>query len=141
VAARKISDGAREHRAQCKDRRLYVYRNGIEIGWADVTLVTPGSPLGSRVYTVLAGTSDEPNRWVPGRPMARWQAIQLGGGPKQDPADLADRVKVSRDFANAVFDVIVPGTTLFVTDEAADPPTRSTPGFTVLTAASEPVKR
>jgi hypothetical protein len=120
-----------------RDRRLYVYRNGLPIGWADVQLVPPNVPLASWVYTVLEGRSDQPNPWVPGQSLPRWQAIPLDerqGGS----ADLASRVRVDPDFAAEIFPLIVPGTTLFVTDEAAAPATRTGPGFTVLSGEPAP---
>jgi hypothetical protein len=47
-------------------------------------------------------------------------------------------VQVPETFARGLYDVIVPGTTLFVTDAAATDETHSGTDFTVMTSDEEP---
>ena len=50
------------------DKTIYVYRNGVPIGRAPLQIFNSTQPLGSRVYTTLAGISETASAFVPGRP-------------------------------------------------------------------------
>lgn len=104
------------------DRRVYVYRNGVEIGRSPVTLAPGGEPLGDGVFTLLAG--DGPRRWM---------AVDLGDGDSRvDMEELRRRVTVSSAFVRRVYGLITPGTTLVVTDRPAGGEHRSGRDFVVL---------
>jgi L,D-transpeptidase catalytic domain len=120
------------------DRTVYVYRNGVLIGRAAVSIVDPTRALAPGVFVMLEGTDDSPNRFVPGRPGHRWQAVSL---PKENGElaahDAYDRVRMPQTFAKQVYDVLERGTTLMVTDRTATGFTTTPADFTVM-ATEEP---
>ena len=46
--------------ASAADKAVYVYRNGMPMGRAVLTIDDPKRPLGSHVFTMLAGLSERP---------------------------------------------------------------------------------
>jgi hypothetical protein len=121
-----------------KDRRVLVMRNGIEIGRARFELSGDG-PLGTQAYVLLEGRRKEPSRVVPERAALNWMAIALPGyaAGKGTPVtldpDSAGRVRLPARFAKGVYDALVPGATLVVTDASVLPRTTGE-ALTVLTA-------
>jgi len=113
--------------ASAADRAIYVYRNGQPIGHAILTLNDSKTALGSHVFTMLSGLSDEPSAFVRGRPGHQWMAVKTEG--KTTLHDLARRVRISPEFAGKVYDILEPGTTIVVTDDPALGP--ATPGRAV----------
>ena len=111
------------------DRALYVYRNGQPIGGAAITV---NGPLGGHVFTLLEGVSNSASPWAPGRPARKWMSVQSDA--KSRPADirkLAERVKISPEFAGKLYDSLTPGATIIVTDEPAI--RRANRDFTIMT--------
>jgi L,D-transpeptidase catalytic domain len=106
------------------DKTVYVYRNGVPIGRAVLAIDDPQRPLGSHVFTMLSGLSEQPSAFVRGRPAHQWMAVETEG--KTTLVDLARRVRVPPEFAEKVYDLVLPGTTIVVTDAPALPST-STP--------------
>lgn len=106
------------------DQEVRVLRNAIEIGRAPVEL--SADPLrGTRVYVLLKGTG-EGTGISPNRPPLRWQQIPLVEDPAVGPHDLREivasgKLQVDPDFARDVYDVLLPGTTLLVTDRPLRP--------------------
>jgi hypothetical protein len=109
--------------ASAADQAVYVYRNGIPIGCATLAIDDPKRPLGSHVFTMLSGFTETPSAVVPDRPGHRWVAVKTEGKTTLD--DLARRVRVPREFAEKVYDTILPGATIVVTDAPALSPTSS----------------
>lgn len=102
------------------DRRALVLRNGKEIGRAKLTLRDPEQPLGTHAFVMLEGVGDGESAYLPGAPATRWVAVPVSG-PKGVDAKPLDPAQVSRTslpprFAQAVFAILAPGTTLLVTD-------------------------
>jgi hypothetical protein len=119
------------------DRRVLVMRNGVEIGRARFDLVGDG-PLGTQAYVLLDGRRAEASRVVPERRALNWMAIALPGntpGVADTVLDAraAGRVRLPPKFAKAVYDALVPGASLVVTDAAVLPQTTGS-ALTVLTA-------
>ncbi len=125
-------------------QRIVVYRNGIEIGRARLT-VTGDAPLVNHALVLTEGPSSVPDPYVPDPAKFRWLRLGVPGhigeqGTQVDPTAVA-RLKIPADFAAKVNGVLTAGATLFVTDEAlypqtsgpmlqivdADPPTKSRP--------------
>jgi hypothetical protein len=125
-------------------RRIIVYRNGIEIGRARLT-VTGDAPLVNHALVLTEGPSDVPDPYVPDPTKFRWLRIGVPGhlgeqGTQVDPNAVA-RIKIPADFAARINGILTPGATLFVTDETlypqtsgpmlqvvdADPPAKSLP--------------
>jgi len=135
----KSPDGPLTILVGTSDRIVLVIRNGIEIGRARLR-VTGTAPFGTQAYVMLAGDSGVPSTVVPGRPSHNWQSIPLPGysarqGTSLDP-EAVGRVSVPPGFASLVYDQMVPGTTLVLTDAPVQ--TRATAkAMTVITAEGE----
>jgi hypothetical protein len=89
---------------------------------------------------MLAGDSGVPSTVVPGRSGHNWQSIPLPGysarqGTSLDP-EAVRRVAVPPGFASLVYDQMVPGTTLVLTDAPVQPRTTGK-AMTVITAEDE----
>jgi hypothetical protein len=106
-----------------KDRAVYVYRNGVEIGRAPVSGLERLS--GSYVYSALA-TVDATGR-------RDWISVASIGGRPPNLKDLAQRVAIAPDFLANVRALITPGVTLVLTDAPVNANTRSDRGFNILT--------
>jgi hypothetical protein len=121
---------------------IVVYRNGIEIGRARLT-VTGDTPLINHALVLSEAPSSVPDPYVPDPTKFSWLRIGVPGhlgeqGTQVDPKAVA-RIKMPADFAARVNGILTPGATLFVTNEAlypqtsgpmlqvvdADPPTKS----------------
>ncbi|HEY9144666.1 MAG TPA: L,D-transpeptidase family protein [Arenimonas sp.] len=114
------------------DREMVVMREGVEIGRGPVRLAGP-PPVGTRAYLLLDGVQPEAATPLPDRPRRRWLRV-LGDGA-DDPAGVLGPAGLDADprFLARVYDALVPGATLVVTDEAL----RRAPALTVIEAGGE----
>lgn len=121
------------------DQRVIVLRNGVEIGRARIG-IAGDAPFGTQAYVLLDGDTGIPSVLVPGRAGLNWQAIALPGYAAQPGATLdreaVRRIAVPPEFAALVYDQLVPGTTLLLTDAAVLPKTTGQ-AMTVITAEDE----
>ena len=104
--------------------RVVVYRNGIEIGRARVT-INSDQPIPSHALVLTEGPSSTPDPYVPDSGKYRWVRLGVAGhmqeaGTQVDPAALA-RIKVPAEFVRQVNSILTPGATIFVTSEALLP--------------------
>jgi L,D-transpeptidase catalytic domain len=125
-------------------RRVVVYRNGIEIGRARLTVIGD-APLVNHALVLTEGPSTVPDPYVPDPAKFSWLRIGVPGhigeqGTQVDPNAVA-RLKLPADFTARLNGLLAPGATLFVTNEAlypqtsgpmvqvvdADPPTKRQP--------------
>ena len=83
----------------------------------EITIDLPQQPLGGHAFTMLAGVAETPSAFVPGSPSHKWMAMRTGGDTTLE--DLSRRVRISPEFAQKVYDIVSPGTTIVVTDAAA----------------------
>ena len=113
------------------DLRVYVYRDGVLIGAAPLTIREPDLPLGEDVFTMLEGDGSEPSVYVPGKPSKRWMAVTSASAPTAQNT-VTERVRVPAPFARQVYDILAPGTTVVVTDATTLPSNRTAPGFTII---------
>jgi hypothetical protein len=102
-------------------QRIVVYRNGIEIGRARLTVVGDG-PLTSRALVLAEGPGGIPDPYVPDPAKFRWIRVGVAGrlgeaGSDADPAAIA-RIKIPPEFVSRLNGILTPGATVFVTDEA-----------------------
>ena len=121
---------------------IVVYRNGIEIGRARLT-VTGDTPLVNHALVLTDGPSAVPDPYVPDPTKFSWLRIGVPGhigeqGTQVDPNAVA-RIKMPADFAARVNGILTPGATLFVTNEPLYPQT-SGPVIQVVDA-DPPTKR
>jgi hypothetical protein len=105
---------------------IVVYRNGIEIGRARLT-VTGDAPLVSHALVLTSAPSSVADPYVPDPSKYSWLRIGVPGhvgeqGTQADPNAIA-RIQMPGDFAARVVGILTPGTTLLVTNEALYPQT------------------
>ncbi|UWX03523.1 L,D-transpeptidase [Pseudoxanthomonas sp. NC8] len=116
-----------------RDRRIHVLRAGVPIGEAPLELLPGDLPTaGTTLFVMGEGTRANASVLDPGRPGHRWTAYPIlqDARPAADgtaaqpagtlPLDLLERpslpVRLPADFGRRLYDVLVPGTTLLVTD-------------------------
>lgn len=121
---------------------IVVYRNGIEIGRARLT-VAGDTPLVNHALVLTDAPSTVPDPYVPDPTKFSWLRIGVPGhigeqGTQVDPNAVA-RIKMPADFAARVNGILAPGATLFVTNEPLYPQT-SGPMLQVVDA-DPPAKR
>jgi hypothetical protein len=102
-------------------QRIVVYRNGIEIGRARLTIIGD-EPLINHALVLTEAPSTVPNPYVPDPSKYSWLRIGVPGhmgeqGTQVDPTAVA-RIKLPADFAARLNALLTPGATLFVTSEA-----------------------
>lgn len=102
-------------------QEVVVVRNAVEIGRAKVE-VTDVQAGGTHAYMLLQGIGNEPSPVVSGRPALRWLDLDLENGgsvPAWNPrvAITSGRLRIPEEFARKVYDQLIPGTILVVTDE------------------------
>lgn len=107
-------------------QRVVVYRNGVEIGRARLT-ISGDTPLASHALVLTDGPSTVPDRYVPDPSKYHWLKIGVPGhlgeaGTQVDPAALA-RIHVPLTFVKQVNSILTTGATLLVTEEALSPQT------------------
>ena len=102
------------------DRRVLVFRDGVEIGRSRITVRDPQRPLGTHVFVVNAGSTPGPNPHAAGLPVPLWVALDAPGLEAEAGQPLSlqrmQRVVVPPAFAAQVYPLLAPGTTMMVTD-------------------------
>jgi L,D-transpeptidase catalytic domain len=101
--------------------RVVVYRAGIEIGRARVVF-SGSEPIGTHVLLMVEGAAQTAQRYNPSRQTQRWIEVDIAGhrgraGNEPDPS-LAARIEVPPEFISRMSQIIGPGATVLVTDEA-----------------------
>jgi hypothetical protein len=108
------------------DQQAYVYRNGIEIGRAAVSMVGLGQDLGSHVYSALDKFDSNGGRvWM--------STASFGRSRPLDIKELVKIVTITPKFLEQARAAVSPGTTLVITDLPVSSQTRSGPGVNILT--------
>jgi hypothetical protein len=119
-----------------EDKRISVFRGGIEIGRAPFTLKDPNRKVTLHVLTMLEPSVAGPLNPATGKPIPRW--LMISG--EEETTVTADRLlevfNVPADFLRNAATVVGPGTTLVITQPAATASTRTTVAtdFTVVEA-------
>jgi hypothetical protein len=109
-----------------QSQSIVVYRNGIEIGRAKIS-ISGDEPFTTHALVLAAGPSDFPDPYVPDASKYHWLRVGVPGhmgeaGGDPDPATIA-RIKIPPDFVKQVASVLTPGATVIVTDQAMSPST------------------
>lgn len=98
------------------DRRVYLLQDGQLTGSAPLTLDEDAAPTGTLLYVMTAGPAASTEQAV-GTSLPRWSAYRiLGQGPVPDPARMAAMMHVPEDFGRRLQEVLLPGSTVLVTD-------------------------
>ena len=119
-----------------EDKRISVFRGGVEIGRAPFTLKDPNRKVTLHVLTMLEPSVAGPLNPATGKPIPRW--LMISG--EEETTVTADRLlevfNVPADFLRNAATVVGPGTTLVITQPAASASTRTTVAtdFTVVEA-------
>jgi hypothetical protein len=108
------------------DRRIYVYRNGVEIGRAPVIGLERARLSGTFVYSADS-TIDSSGR-------RDWIYTASVGKKAPNLKELEDRIFIDSSFLQDVRALIEPGTTLILTNAPVGSQTHSGSGFNILTA-------
>ncbi|WP_029348895.1 L,D-transpeptidase [Bosea sp. 117] len=109
------------------DAALTVLKGGDVVYTAPVTIRDPGTPLGNVVYVLKDVKGD-----------IAWTAVSFegnGNGPGK-VGDAIDRVTVAKEANAKLATLLVPGSTMLITDLPAHPGTRSDDDFVVVSAAA-----
>lgn len=106
-----------------KDRTVYVYRNGVEIGRALIEGIDRLS--GTYVYSALE-KKDSNGQWD-------WISTVSTAGRAPNLKQLSKRAKIAPEFLASVRALVAPGTTLILADSSVNPSTQSNRGFGILT--------
>jgi hypothetical protein len=112
------------------DRRILVYRNGVEIGRAKIAIRDPQLPFGTHAYTMVDPDPSSPTRWM---------SVKIPGhmGETRQPLDPEQRARVTIPpaFLSDLRQILAPGATLAVTDA---PVLEQTTGVPVKVLDDEP---
>jgi L,D-transpeptidase catalytic domain len=121
-----------------ESQRIVVYRNGVEIGRARLT-VTGDAPLVNHALVLTETPSSVPDPYVPDPSKFSWLRIgvpgHLGEQSTQVDQNAVARIKIPADFAARLNGILAPGATVLVTNEALYP---STTGSTVQVVDADP---
>ena len=102
------------------DQRVIVIRNGIEIGRSRVAFTDPGKPVGTHAFIVKDGAGQGESVILKGAAARNWMAVPMPGYADAAGTDLSSvvggRVRMPQDFAKQLYPLLVPGTTMLVTD-------------------------
>jgi hypothetical protein len=102
------------------DARVIVIRNGVEIARARIDVRDPGKPLGTYAFMVKAGEGQGESVLVKDAAARNWSVVPMPGYGDAAGIDLAtvvgSRLRMQQDFAKLVYPLLVPGTTMLVTD-------------------------
>ena len=101
------------------DKRVYVYRKGIEVGRTELGGPDAGRAQGKHVYVMLEETSSDGTH--------PWSSLGGDGSAVPRFEELARGWTVPADFRQKLRGVVTPGTTLVITDQAADNAKREGP--------------
>jgi hypothetical protein len=138
----KSSEGPVSIVMSAADQRVVVLRNGVEIGRSRLEVSDPTRPLGTHAFIVKEGQGVGMSVLVSGAAARNWMSVTMPGY-HGDQAELASvvggRIRMRQDFARLLYPLLLPGTTLVVTDA---PILRQTTGLemTVLTSDNERAK-
>lgn len=122
------------------DRRISVFRGGVEIGRASFRLKDPGYQVSLHVLTMLEPSAVGPFDPVTGQPIPRWLMVSGDQEDTVSATQLLAIFDVPEAFRREAARVVGPGTTLVITRPAASGATTTAvdADFTVVTA-EEPV--
>jgi hypothetical protein len=125
-APEKSKEGPVSIIVSAPDRKIYVYRNGVEIGRAPVKGLETARLSGTYVYSADLTTDSSGRR--------DWISTASVGRKAPNLKNLEDRISTDSAFLEDVRAIIAPGTTMVITDAPVSSQTHSGPGFDILTA-------
>jgi hypothetical protein len=127
------TEGAASILVTGEDRRIRVFRNGVQIGWSLYALEDPTRRLTLHVFTALQNDRTGTAAFTTGTPPLRWQVVSDAPETSITSDELLHGVQVPPEFLRELATVVKPGTTLVVTQLAASGVTTGQ-DMTVITA-------
>jgi len=116
----KSADGPVSMMVSFADQRMIVLRNGIEIGRSRIFVSDLGTPVGTHAFIVKAGEGSGESVLLTGAAARNWMEVPMpgygGSTGNQLGAAVGGRMRLPQDFAKLLYPLLVPGTTLLVTD-------------------------
>jgi hypothetical protein len=120
-----------------EDRRIRVFRNGVQIGWSLYTVDDPSRRLSLHVLMLLEEDGSKGQAFATDRPVRHWQIVSATEETSVTTDELLNGVHVPPAFLEKLSAVVAPGTTLVTTQLAASGVTTGT-DMTVVTAEEAP---
>ncbi|NOQ36267.1 MAG: L,D-transpeptidase family protein [Methylococcaceae bacterium] len=118
----KASLGAASIVMSKADQRIFVYRNGVEIGRAKLSLTNMDKSFGTHAYLLHQGEGDSINPFLNHDVSSAWVTIKLPKSLKQKQAilkgGLLQNLQIPASFSTAVNEVLTSGTSLYITDSS-----------------------
>ena len=125
------------------DRRVFALRNGVAFAEAALA-VSDGFQVGGSVLVVMGdGDGNQPSLLDPERPRRNWSAYPILGVDADSLAMLQLRLqemplRVDSGFTRRLYDMLVPGSTLLLTDLPAVRPGASGPALQPVLESDQP---
>ena len=118
-----------------EDRRIRIFRAGVEIGHAPFTLTDPNRRFTLHVLTRLEPSPTDPISPATGTQVPRWLAVSGNVQTTVTVDDLLAVIHVAPEFLRQAATVVSPGTTMVIAQPASTPSTNtpSEADFTVMT--------
>lgn len=118
-----------------KTQRLYVRQNNVPLFDSAVTISKPNVAIGTTIYTAMGWTSDDAE--------LSWNALSMHGPrgrqrgePGQTNPDAAraalDRISIPQETLDRISELVTPGSSLIISDEATSRETGEATDFIVL---------
>ena len=125
------------------EQRAYVYRNGVEIGRAKLTIDQSATPLGTHAFIMQDGWGDGKSAIAKNAPAHRWTAVGIPGhsgerGQSLSASHRLDRIYLPPQFAKALYAILAPGATLLITDAPVLPKRTTGVALSILNADQPP---
>ena len=118
-----------------EDRRIRIFRAGIEIGHAPFALADPNLGITMKVLTRLEPSAEDPISPATGKPIPRWLMVSGEQETTVSANELLSVIKVAPEFLRQAEPAVVPGTTMVVVQPASTSSTTTSAetDFTVMT--------
>jgi L,D-transpeptidase catalytic domain len=118
-----------------EDKRIRIFRAGVEIGHAPFTLTDPNRKVTLQVLTQLEASTADPISAVTGKPIIRWLSVSGDQETTVTVDELLAVISVAPEFLRQAETVVGPGTTIVIAQPASTTSTTTAveTDFTVIT--------
>jgi len=118
-----------------EDRRIRIFRAGVEIGHAPFTLIDPNRKFTMTVLTRLERSAADPVSVATGKPIPRWLIVSGEQETTATADELLAVISVAPEFLRQAETVVGPGTTMVIAQPASTKSTTTAAeaDFTVMT--------
>lgn len=102
-----------------EDRRIRIFRSGVEIGHAPFTLDDPNRRVTLHVLTMLDAAAGDPVSPVTGRAVPKWLMVSGEKETTVSTEKLLSVIRIAPEFRRLAATVVGPGTTMVITQPAS----------------------